>query len=276
MAIADAAALLHPRAAERPRRAGPAAGLGRIRRACDAGGVSAASVARARVAHAARAPVPRAEALVAAGGCWRGGPPPPRPDGGWPPARGLRRCRGQRGGALFCIEVVCRACRSLPRSSVADVPATSSRRWRAPAAARARGGEPPRRRRLQGQRRPRWAAPLAAFVGTRCSETSQRRVPRKSRCGGKRAPHAAPASATAAAAAAVTARPCRREGRRLRARRAAWCRERSRAHLGTALAPHSRCPARGASAGSPSRKLRGDQFYTRACPGDQRNSLLYS
>ena len=146
------------------------------------------------------------------GGCWRGGPPPPRPDGGWPPDPRPPPLPRPEGGALFCIEVVCVSCRrSLLRSSV-----VARRRARDEPAAMAAA---PRRRRRRRRRRcqrdgdgfgvdraspagqPRWrrswelggSRPLAAV-----------RVPRKSRCGGQRAPHAAPASAMAAAAAAAT------------------------------------------------------------------------
>ena len=125
--------------------------------------------------------------------------------------RGLRRCRGRRGGALFCIEVVVE---ELVAASavVGGGKATCSRRARDDGGRPGGGGggggggePPPRRRRLRGQRgplvQPRWrrswelggSRPLAAV-----------RVPRKSRCGGKRRSHAAPASAIAAAAAAAT------------------------------------------------------------------------
>ena len=125
--------------------------------------------------------------------------------------RGLRRCRGRRVVRCSALRSWLEELRSLPRSSVVA-------RRRARGRARAvyngagaagggrRGEPPPRRRRLRGQRvapatQPRWrrswelggSRPLAAV-----------RVPRKSRCGGQRAPHAAPASAIAAAAAAAT------------------------------------------------------------------------
>ena len=35
------------------------------------------------------------------GGCWRGGPPPPRPDGGWPPDPRPPPLPRPEGGTLF-------------------------------------------------------------------------------------------------------------------------------------------------------------------------------
>ena len=126
--------------------------------------------------------------------------------------RGLRRCRGRRVVRCSALRSWLEELRSLPRSSVVarrrarDELATMAAAPAAPPAAAAavsrhRDGAgspgsasapagPPRWRRsweLGGSR------PLAAV-----------RVPRKSRCGGQRAPHAAPASAIAAAAAAAT------------------------------------------------------------------------
>ena len=85
-------------------------------------------------------------------------------DGGWPRIRGLRRCRGRRVVRCSALRSWLEELRSLPRSSV-----VARRRARgraravyngAGAAGRGRRGEPPpRRRRLQGRRRPRWAQP---------------------------------------------------------------------------------------------------------------------
>ena len=56
------------------------------------------------------------------GGCWRGGPPPPRPDGGWPPDPRPpplpRTCRGRRVVRCSALRSWLEELRSLPRSSV--------------------------------------------------------------------------------------------------------------------------------------------------------------
>ena len=75
---------------------------------------------------------------------------------------------------------------------------------------------------------PRWAAPLAAFVGTRWLETSRsgtcasqialRRTARAPRRPGVR-------NCGGGGGGDLPARPSRREGRRLRARRAVWRRQ---------------------------------------------------
>ena len=144
--------------------------------------------------------------------------------------RGLRRCRGRRVVRCSALRSWLEELRSLPRSSVVA-------RRRARGRARAvyngagaagggrRGEPPPRRRRLRGQRRPRWAAPLAAFVGTRWLETSRsgtcasqialRRTARAPRRPGVR-------NCGGGGGGDLPARPSRREGRRLRARRAVW------------------------------------------------------
>ena len=148
--------------------------------------------------------------------------------------RGLRRCRGRRVVRCSALRSWLEELRSLPRSSVVA-------RRRARGRARAvyngagaagggrRGEPPPRRRRLSGvSGGPRWAAPLAAFVGTRWLETSRSgtcasqialrrkaRAPRRPgvrNCGG-------------GGGGDLPARPSRREGRRLRARRAVWRRQ---------------------------------------------------
>ena len=93
---------------------------------------------------------PRAISILAGwarplGGCWRGGPPPPRPDGGWPPDPRPPPLPRPEGGALFCIEVVVRGA-AIASAVVGGGKATcsrpSSRRWR-----------PPRRRRRRRRRR---------------------------------------------------------------------------------------------------------------------------
>ena len=186
------------------------------------------------------------------GGCWRGGPPPPRPDGGWPPDPRPPPLPRPEGGALFCIEVVVRGA-AIASAVVGGGKATCSRRARddggrpGGGGGGGRGGEPPpRRRRLRGQRRPRWAAPLAAFVGTRWLETSRSgtcasqialrrraRAPRRPgvrNCGG-------------GGGGDLPARPSRREGRRLRARRAVW-RRRNRVGACTTAPPRCRLSRR--------------------------------
>ena len=162
------------------------------------------------------------------GGCWRGGPPPPRPDGGWPPDPRPPPLPRPEGGALFCIEVVVRGA-AIASAVVGGGKATCSRRARddggRPGGAGGGGGgvkPPPRRRRLRGRR---WAAPLAAFVGTRWLETSRsgtcasqialRRKARAPRRPGVR-------NGGGGGGGDLPARPSRREGRRLRARRAVW------------------------------------------------------
>ena len=79
------------------------------------------------------------------GGCWRGGPPPPRPDGGWPPDPRPPPLPRPEGGALFCIEVVVRGA-AIASAVVGGGKATcsrpSSRRWRPPR--RRRRPRPPR------------------------------------------------------------------------------------------------------------------------------------
>ena len=127
--------------------------------------------------------------------------------------RGLRRCRGRRVVRCSALRSWLEELRSLPRSSVVarrrarDELATMAA---APAAPPAAAAAVSRHRDGAGcsgiysaapAGQPRWrrswelggSRPLAAV-----------RVPRKSRCGGKRAPHAAPAAAMAAAAAAAT------------------------------------------------------------------------
>ena len=205
--------------------------------ACDAGAVSAASELRRR---APGWPMPPGRwpcgggGWLPLGGCWRGGPPPPRPDGGWPPDPRPPPLPRPEGGALFCIEVVVEELRSLPRSSVVA-------RRRARGRARDDGGRPgggaaaaaavSRHRDGAGSGvsvGPRWAAPLAAFVGTRWLETSRsgtcasqialRRKARAPRRPGVR-------NGGGGGGGDLPARPSRREGRRLRARRAAWRRQ---------------------------------------------------
>ena len=78
------------------------------------------------------------------GGCWRGGPPPPRPDGGWPPDPRPPPLPRPEGGALFCIEVVVRGA-AIASAVVGGGKATCSRpssrrvQWR-----RRRRRRPPR------------------------------------------------------------------------------------------------------------------------------------
>ena len=121
--------------------------------------------------------------------------------------RGLRRCRGRRVVRCSALRSWLEELRSLPRSSVVarrrarDELATMAAAPAAPAAAVATATAPAPGSASAPAGQPRWrrswelggSRPLAAV-----------RVPRKSRCGGERAPHAAPASATAAAAAAAT------------------------------------------------------------------------
>ena len=149
--------------------------------------------------------------------------------------RGLRRCRGRRVVRCSALRSWLEELRSLPRSSVVarrrarDELATMAAAPAAPAAAAAavsrdRDGAGSG----VGVVDPRWAAPLAAFVGTRWLETSRSgtcasqialrrraRAPRRPgvrNCGG-------------GGGGDLPARPSRREGRRLRARRAAWRRQ---------------------------------------------------
>ena len=121
--------------------------------------------------------------------------------------RGLRRCRGRRVVRCSALRSWLEELRSLPRSSVVarrrarDELATMAAAPAAPAAAVATATAPAPGSASAPAGQPRWrrswelggSRPLAAV-----------RAPRKSRCGGERAPHAAPASATAAAAAAAT------------------------------------------------------------------------
>ena len=211
------AVLLHPCARERPqRRAGSAsaqilgASAERVRCGAASRRPANAAAARAWVCPCRQGARPAAEAVgcrsAAAGAAVRRRR---GPTAAGRRIRGLRRCRGRRV-VLFCIEVVVSSLRSLPRSSVVarrrarDELATAA----APAAPAAAAAAVSRDRDGAGSgpasstpaRQPRWrrswelggSRPLAAV-----------RVPRKSRCGGQRAPHAAPASATAAAAAAA-------------------------------------------------------------------------
>ena len=142
--------------------------------------------------------------------------------------RGLRRCRGRRVVRCSALRSWLEELRSLPRSSVVarrrarDELATMAA---APAAAPAAVS---RHRDGAGAGvsvGPRWAAPLAAFVGTRWLETSRsgtcasqialRRTARAPRRPGVR-------NGGGGGGGDLPARPSRREGRRLRARRAVW------------------------------------------------------
>ena len=116
-------------------------------------------------------------------GCWRGCPPPPRPDGGWPPDPRPPPLPRPEGGALFCIEVVVRGA-AIASAVVGGGKATCSRRARddggrpgGAAGGCSGGAPPPRRRRLRGRRRPRWAAPAGGVRGNSVArDLSQRYV----------------------------------------------------------------------------------------------------
>ena len=116
------------------------------------------------------------------GGCWRGGPPPPRPDGGWPPDPRPPPLPRPEGGALFCIEVVVRGA-AIASAVVGGGKATCSRRARddggRPGGGAGGGGgaPPPRRRRRRGQCRPPLGSPAGGVRGNSVArDLSQRYV----------------------------------------------------------------------------------------------------
>ena len=148
--------------------------------------------------------------------------------------RGLRRCRGRRVVRCSALRSWLEELRSLPRSSVVarrrarDELATMAAAGAAASAAAAAVSRHRDGAGLRGRRGPRCAAPLAAFVGTRWLETSRSgtcasQIALRRRARAPRRPGAR--NCGGGGGGDLPARPSRREGRRLRARRAVWRRQ---------------------------------------------------
>ena len=184
---------------------------------------------------------PRAISILAGwarplGGCWRGGPPPPRPDGGWPPDPRPPPLPRPEGGALFCIEVVVRGA-AIASAVVGGGKATCSRRARddggRPGGAGGGGGgvKPPPRRRGSTA-----SAPLGSPAGGVRGNSVARDLSQRYVCLANRA-------------AAESARPTP-------PRRPQWRRRRRRRPPRAPLPPGGAAPARAAGRLAPARPSR--------------------